>query len=151
MLIPQIDPTIIVAIIGVVGAILSVGLPYVFTRNKEVELSVRQEKTQRYDGLIEALVMIGNEFVTDKGYVTHGLTPNTFNTFIATYNRASTYANDDVLRNCNSLVDALMRGKRNTNRILGDITSIYQAIRLDINPKAKAEFVGFWRGSEANI
>lgn len=94
MLIEQIDPTIVVAVIGLVGAVLSVSLPYFFARNKEINASIRQERTRRYDDLIEALAAMYNAVSNpvDKK-VLHGTVKN----FVTAYNRASTYASDQVL------------------------------------------------------
>jgi hypothetical protein len=148
MLIQQIDPTVMAAIIGLIGAILSVGLPYVFTRNKEIDLSVRQEKTQRYDELIASLIDFTGDverIEQDSAYVWNF---NTLTKFIKAYHRSSTFASDDVLEKCNELVNLLMgepeksdmketKEGTGTEGIKTHIVNIYKAIRLDINPKAK--------------
>jgi hypothetical protein len=134
MLVQQIDPTIIVAIIGVVGAILTVGLPYVFTRNKEVDLIIRQEKTKRYDELIGVLIKINDiTYRSDQAKLFF----NVFNNFAAAYLRASTYSSDDVLKRCNDFNYELRKPETDTNAIRRRISDIYGAIRRDINPKAK--------------
>jgi hypothetical protein len=130
MLVQQIDPTITVAIIGLIGAILSVGLPYVLTRNKEIDLSIRQEKTQRYDELIATVIALTGDVLRNE-YEYNILTD-----FIKAYHRSSTYASDEVLAKCNELVNLLMQAP-DIERIKICILNVYKAIRLDINPKAK--------------
>jgi hypothetical protein len=50
MLVQQIDSSIIVALISVLGA----GISYALTKNKEINENIRQKKTERYDDLIGA-------------------------------------------------------------------------------------------------
>src|SRR5437867_12846469 len=130
MLVEQIDPTITVAIIGLIGAILSVGLPYVLTRNKEIDLSIRQEKTQRYDELIAAVIALTGDVLRNE-YEYNILTD-----FIKAYHRSSTYASDEVLAKCNELVNLLMQAP-DIEGIKNCILNVYEAIRLDINSKSK--------------
>lgn len=76
---------------------------------------------------------------------------DTITKFIIAYHISSTFASDDVLRRCNELVASMV----NTGRIQNEfqlkeaveavkdrIINIYQAVRLDINPKAKYLKIG---------
>ena len=142
MLVLQIDQSSIIALIGLLGTVLPVGISYVLTKNKEIDASIRQEKTERYDNLIDALVMIARSKPDDDDAL------NNFNT---AYNRAMAYANDCVLERCNDLHAWILEQKllENQNHLekadMGQlrtqrnalINGISKAIRLDINPKAK--------------
>ena len=143
MLVQQIDPTIIVAVIGILAAVLPVGITYVFTKNKEVDLSIRQEKTKRYDTLIDALnMLVGN---IDKKSLDEKDIREIINRFITGYNRASTYASDLVLERCNDLAVEIMSKREDNVGIKYCIIDIYEAIRMDINPKAKYHSLyAFW-------
>lgn len=48
---------IIIALIGVLGGVLPVGISYVYSKNKEINASIRQEKIKRYDELIDDLTL----------------------------------------------------------------------------------------------
>jgi hypothetical protein len=125
---------IIIALIGVLGGVL----PYVYTRNKEINASIRQEKIKRYDELIGALRMFFR-----KGFEND---PEIMNEFSKTYVKASAYASDLVLEKCNDLLTGFTKGvdtktrvmtAEAANKLLDIIEDIYAAIRKDINPKAR--------------
>lgn len=92
MLVERIDQTSIVALIGVLGTVLPVGISYVLTKNKEIEAHVREEKTKRYDDLIGALVKIVRSRPLDD---------DPLDNFITAYDRAMAFASDLVLERCN--------------------------------------------------
>lgn len=142
MLIEQIDQAIVIAIIGVLAAVLPIGISYVLTKNKEIDFSIRQEKTERYDGLIDSLVvMVGKIGIIERGDDTK-FDSETVSKFITAYHRASTYASDLVLQKCNDLVLELMKQKGETEELKDRVIDIYGAIRRDINPKAKYSTIG---------
>jgi len=136
VLILQIDPGIVVALIGVFAGALPVGLSYVATKNKEINANIRAEKIKRYDdlvGAITAIVMTG--FENDHKQINHLVSAN---------NRAHAYASDLVLEKCNDLLDAMTKEVQTgvltpdgSDRIIAAINQVYVAIRKDINPKAK--------------
>lgn len=140
---PEIDQATIIALIGVLGGVL----PYVLTKNKEINATTRQEKTKRYDNLIDSLAMIlsviARKDVDDKVVI------ETVRIFVTAYNRASTYASDLVLERCNDLANGITEakdgGEQSQEKIRILIGSIYKAIRKDLNPKADYFTVGtFW-------
>ncbi len=144
MLVLQIDQTTIIAIIGVLAAVLPVAISYVLTKKKEIDFSIRQKKTERYDDLIGALTLIiRSGFVGDH---------ESMNDFIMAYNRASAYASDLVLEKCNDLLSGFTKEAQTgvltpaAGDILIDIINdVYKAIRKDINPRARYFEVGtFW-------
>jgi hypothetical protein len=144
MLLNQIDPVIVVALIGVFAGVLPVGLTYVFAKNKEIDANIRKQKTERYDDLISALTAI----------VTSGFRNeyDSMNKFFMAYNRASAYASDLVLEKCNDLLTGFKKeadtGRltpEGSDRIINIINEVYGAIRKDINPKARYLRVNtFW-------
>jgi hypothetical protein len=154
MLVQQIDSSVIVALIGVLGGVLPVGITYVVTKNKEIDANTREERTKRYDGLISALVT----FIDDLNRIQTGYADkperDTVTNFIMAYHRSSAYASDDVLEKCNKLVTLMINkeGKSEDHDIDLDIEAvkdriidIYEAIRLDINPKAKySKVIALW-------
>lgn len=143
MLILQIDQNIIIAVIGLLGAVLPVGLGYIYTNHKEFNESIRQERTKRYDDLIEVLIKIGSILHTYRPEnVTHRkLLSSIMHNFVSAYHRASTYASDLVLEKCNELVAEMLKKKESEKIYVRDvmdrIVAVYVAIRLDINPKVK--------------
>lgn len=131
MFVLQIDQTIIVALISVLGGVLPVGMSYVLTKNKEIDFDIRQKKTQRYDDLIDTLTIIANDH-------------KSMNNFIMAYNRASAYASDPVLEICNDLLTGFKKEAETgvltpagSDRIINIINDVYKAIRKDINPRAR--------------
>jgi hypothetical protein len=144
MFVLQIDQSIIIALIGVLGGVLPVGISYMLTKNKEIDFGIRQKKTERYDDLIGALTEI-----TKSGFT---IEYNLMNDFIMAYNRASTYASDPVLEKCNDLLAGLKKEAETgvltpegSDRIIGFINDVYTAIRKDINPRARyCKFVTLW-------
>lgn len=135
----QIDKTIIIALISVIGGVLPVGISYVLTKNKEIDANIRQEKTKRYDDLIDALML-----VVRGGFETFANDPELFNNFNMSYHRASAYASDPVLRKCNDLLIEITKGVKSgkltpgaADKIIDTINEIYTAIRQDINPRAR--------------
>jgi hypothetical protein len=131
MFVLQIDQTIIVALISVLGGVLPVGMSYVLTKNKEIDFDIRQKKTQRYDDLIDTLTIIANDH-------------KSMNNFIMAYNRASAYASDPVLEKCNDLLTGFKKEAETgvltpagSDRIINIINDVYKAIRKDINPRAR--------------
>jgi len=159
MLILQIDQSVIIALISVLGGILPVGITYVFTKNKEVNATIREEKTKRYDDLIEALAKIANvvHISKPKSIVDHNeLLVNVLNNFITAYHRASTYADDLVLQRCNELASEITKQKETheayANALVDHIRDVYEAIRLDINPKAKySKVAALWTIEDAIV
>ena len=136
MFVLQIDQTIIVALISVLGGVLPVGMSYVLTKNKEIDFDIRQKKTQRYDDLIDTLtIIITSGFANDH---------KSMNNFIMAYNRASAYASDPVLEKCNDLLTGFKKEAETgvltpagSDRIINIINDVYKAIRKDINPRAR--------------
>ena len=139
VLVQQIDPAIIVALIGVFAGVLPVGITYIITKNKEINANIRQEKTKRYDSLIDALAMIVSDIYRKPPNTTGTLDIDvvSVNKFINAYNRASTYSSDLVLERCNDLTLALGKREAKITQVRNLIIGVYEAIRLDINPKAK--------------
>jgi hypothetical protein len=150
LLVEQIDQNIIIALIGVLGGVLPVGITYVFTKRKEINANIREEKTKRYDGLISALVT----FIEDLNIIETGYAdkpkPDTVTNFIMAYHRSSAYASDDVLKKCNIFVRMTDNPEKfELDDIRNGMKDIYKAIRLDINPKAKYTDVGvIWYNEE---
>lgn len=130
---------IIIALIGVLGGVLPVGISYVYSKNKEINASIRQEKIKRYDELIDDLTLFFK-----KGFESD---PEIVNNFSKTYVRASAYAGDHVLEKCNDLVNGFTEFTKGTktgemtpqtsNNLLDIINDIYSEIRKDINPSAR--------------
>jgi hypothetical protein len=152
MLIQQIDPTIIVALIGVFGGALPAVITYFFTKNKEVDFSIRQEKTKRYDDLMKALFAFVKQVNTYKEEGHHKMFVDAINDYMSAYHRASAFAHDDVLRKCNDLHDEIEGGPEDSAEYVAALTDhirdIYKAIRMDINPKAKYSSVeALWTAS----
>ncbi len=143
----QIDLNVIIAIIGLLAAVLPVGLPYILSKNKEVDASIREQKTVRYDELINAIAIIVRDIDKIEGDHASTFEDATINNFIAAYYRASTYASDLVLERCNDLIGEINKQEGSDIKTLKEridfqkvqvrILAIYEAIRLDINPKAK--------------
>jgi hypothetical protein len=148
MLVLQIDPSIIVALIGVFVGVLPVGMTYVLTKRKEINANIREEKTKRYDDLIGALTAI----------VTSGFRndADSMIKFYMAYNKASAYASDLVLEKCNDLLtrfkkesDTGVLTPEGSDRIIAIINDVYGAIRKDINPKSRYLRVDtFWAESK---
>jgi hypothetical protein len=148
MLVLQIDPSIIVALIGVFVGVLPVGMTYVLTKRKEINANIREEKTKRYDDLIGAVTAI----------VTSGFRndADSMNKFYMAYNKASAYASDLVLEKCNDLLtrfkkesDTGVLTSEGSDRIIAIINDVYGAIRKDINPKSRYLRVDtFWAESK---
>lgn len=139
MAVLQIDNAIIIALISVIGGVLPVGISYVFTKRKEIDANIRQEKTKRYDDLIDVLTMIVGD-----GFKTFADDPKLLNNFIKTYYRASAYASDHALEKCNDLLTEINKGAKTgeitpdaSSKLVDIINEIYAAIRQDINPRAR--------------
>lgn len=143
MLVEQIDQSSIVALIGLLGTVLPVGISYVLTKNKEIDVGIRQEKTERYDVLIGAVVRLSKSNPGDQ---------EAFDNFTTAYNRAMAYASDLVLKRCNEFALLLEdQAIESESELLDEtgvlernrhIAAIFAAIRFDINPKAKYSAIG---------
>jgi hypothetical protein len=59
----QIDQNILIAIIALIGTlagtVLSLGIPYLLSRNKEIDAAIRQKRTERYEELTVSLAKCG--------------------------------------------------------------------------------------------
>ena len=151
VLVQQIDPGIIIALIGVLGGLLPVGMTYVLTKRKEINANIREEKTKRYDDLIGALAAIVQSGFTNDA--------DSMNKFIMSYNKASAYASDLVLEKCNDLLGAFEKETQaeeftpeGSDRIIAIVNEVYGAIRKDINPRARYPRVRtFWAEPKEGI
>jgi hypothetical protein len=126
---------IIIAIIGALAVVLSAIIPYVITKNKEIEVRIKEKKLERYDMLLSKFT----KFLSDP--------PDTMYTyeFIEAYNSASAYASNEVLKACHDLMEAIKKQseKRKTNPryVIPDeeqdklISGVFIAIRKDVRPK----------------
>lgn len=151
MLVQQIDINVVIAIIGLLGAVIPVGFSYLQSKNKEVDASIQQQKTDRYDGLIRAIEMMFRDIVEIETGRAPTYKGDTINNFITAYYKASTYASDLVLKSCNDLIMEIKQREGSDIKELKDqidfegvqglILDIYKAIRLDINSKAKYSMV----------
>ena len=143
MLLQQIDNTVIIALIGVFGGVLPAVLSYWFTKNKEVDFSIRQEKTERYDDLMKALArmyrVVNSYNGEDESH--RKMLYDSIHDYQSAYYRASTFAKDNVLKRCNDLHDEILKDRGEEDDFLGPLTDrivdIYKAIRKDIYPRAK--------------
>jgi hypothetical protein len=120
---------IIVAIIGAVISILVVGLSYVSSKKNETNVNIRQKKQERYDELVEALTAVTKNIWEDQ---------KDMNAFILAYNRTSAYASDGVVDALEAFFILLIQNEKDGSKITKSVSAIYNAIRKDINPKAKS-------------
>jgi hypothetical protein len=125
----QIDQVIIGAIITLILTLIGTVASYIFTKRKEIDASIRQNKTERYDELVKSLTIVVKKKITED--------IDSINEFIMAYNRASTYANDDVIEACNNFLEGLGTKELNDQIVTDLVNAIYLAIRRDINPKAR--------------
>ena len=126
---------IIIAIIGAIAVVLSAIIPYVITKNKEIEVRIKEKKLERYDVLLSKFT----KFLSDP--------PNTTYTyeFIEAYNSASAYASNEVINACHDIMEAIKKQsemkKTNPRYVIPDeeqdrlISGVFMAIRKDVRPK----------------
>jgi hypothetical protein len=146
LLVEQIDQSILIAIITVIGTlgatVLSLGIPYLLTKNKEIDESSRQKRTERYEELTVSLAKVGSSDIY--GDVSLSL----MNDFIMAYYKASAYADDSVIKACNRFLKSIGDNESEAE-ITQRITDIYTCIRQDINPNASpVQSIAFWKTSE---
>ena len=127
--------SVIIAIIGAIAVVLSAIIPYVITKNKEIEVRIKEKKLERYDVLLSKFT----KFLSDP--------TNTMYTyeFIEAYNSASAYASNGVLNACHDVVEAIKKQsdirKTNPRYVISDeeqdklISGVFIAIRKDVRPK----------------
>jgi hypothetical protein len=123
----QYNQTIIAAIITLIVTLIGTVVSYVFTKRKEIDAIIRQNKIVRYDELVRSLTIVVKE----------KLDTDPVKDFVTAYNRASTYANDEVIEACNDLLEALGRKEQSDEILTNLVNHIYLAISRDINPKAR--------------
>lgn len=123
----QLTGYVIAAILTLIGTLIVTVVSYVLTKRKEIDAIIRQNKIQRYDELVRSLTIVVKE----------KLDTNPVKDFVTAYNRASTYANDQVIEACNEFIEALGRKEPDDEIITNLVNAIYAAIRRDINPKAR--------------
>jgi hypothetical protein len=118
----------ITAIVGDVVTILVVGLSYVSSKKNETNVNIRQKKQERYDELVEALTTIVKTLWTNE---------KDMDAFILAYNKTSAYASDEVVNACQAFFIHLINKEKDDGMLTKRVNEIYNAIRKDINPKAK--------------
>jgi hypothetical protein len=119
---------LLVATITAAATILSVGLPYVWSKNKEINADIRQKKHEMYDGLVETLTaVVKNLWTSEKD----------MDAFILAYNKSSAYASDEVVHACKEFFIHLINQEKDDSMLTKRINAIYNAIRKDINPSAE--------------
>ena len=91
----QLTGVIIAAIIKLIITLIGTVVSYVFTKKKEIDAMIRQNKILKYDELLKALAVAVKE----------SLDTNPVWDFIIAYNMASAYANDLVIDACNDFIE----------------------------------------------
>jgi len=91
----QLTGVIIAAIITLIITLIGTVVSYVFTKKKEIDAMIRQNKILKYDELLKALAVAVKE----------SLDTNPVWDFIIAYNMASAYANDLVIDACNDFIE----------------------------------------------
>jgi hypothetical protein len=119
---------IITTVITAAVTILVVGLSYVASKNKEIDADIRQKKQKMYDELVEALTAVVKTLWNDE---------KAMDAFILAYNKTSAYASDEVVDACQEFFIHLINKEKNNSMLTKRINKIYNAIRKDLNPKAK--------------
>lgn len=87
-----------VALMGLFGVALSVPVPYVLTKNKEIRTKAQQRKLERYDELLSRFSKFRNAPAD----------PASLAAFVEPYNQASAYASNDVIDACHTLLTRLV-------------------------------------------
>lgn len=120
---------IIVALIGVAATVLTVGLPYVWSKNKEIDADIRQKKQEMYDRLVETLTSVVKSRCAIK---------EDMDAFLLAYNKSSAYASDEVVHACKDFFIHFINQEKDDSMLTKRINAIYNAIRKDINPSAES-------------
>ena len=139
MLIQQIDQSSILALIGLLGTVLPVGTTYVFTKRKEINANIREEKTKKYDALLTSLTkLVGKSVGKPDTDIIQNILSNdaAIDDFVMAYYGAAAYASDSVIEACHNFFMSVTSKTIDTAKIILQVSDIYSAIRFDINPRA---------------
>jgi hypothetical protein len=118
MLISQ--ETIAIIVVALTGIV-----PYILTRNKEINAKIREKKTDMYDELINALTSLtGNKLGSDLEAI---------NTFRMAFYKSSVYASDSVIDACHQFFVSLGEKESDLDVLTKHVSEIYNAIRKDID------------------